>query len=54
MEINKDQEEFLRRWDKLDPIDDEEKSRNEQIEKIQNIRNPFVDFEGLADQISNF
>lgn len=54
MEINKDQEEFLRRWDKLDPIDDEERARNEQIEKIQKTRNPFVDFEGLADQVSNF
>ncbi len=52
--ISDNQEEFLRRWDKLDPIDDEEKNRNNSIEKIQKSRNPFVDFPDLADSIKNF
>lgn len=54
MPIDGEQEQFLRRWDKLDPIDDEERLRNDRIEKIQNVRNPFIDFENLADQVANF
>ncbi len=52
--IDQNQEEFLRRWDKLDPIDDEEKTRNNEIEKIQKSRNPFIDFPDLAESVSNF
>ncbi len=54
MAIDDKQEEFLRRWDKLDPIDDAEVSRNSEIEKLQKSRNPFVDYPNLADSISNF
>lgn len=52
--INDKEEEFLRRWDDLDPIDQEEMDRNNEIANIQTSRNPFIDFANLADQISNF
>ena len=52
--INDKEEEFLKRWDDLDPIDDEERARNDEIANIQMSRNPFIDFPNLADQISNF
>ena len=54
MPINDKEEEFLRRWNDLDPIDQEEVERNEAISKIQVSRNPFIDFPNLADQVSNF
>lgn len=34
---------LLVRWNELDPADEDEKLRNDQIEKIQGNRNPFVD-----------
>ena len=41
-------------WIDLDPIDQEEMERNNEIANIQTSRNPFIDFPNLADQISNF
>ena len=52
--ISQDQEEYLRRWNHLDPVDDEEIARNNAIEKIQGNRNPFIDHPEYADVISNF
>ena len=52
--INQSEEEFLKRWNDLDPVDAEELSRNDQIEKIQGDRNPFIDFPNLAHDIDNF
>jgi hypothetical protein len=52
--INDSEEEFLKRWDQLDPIDQDEIDRNNQIQKIQGNRNPFIDFPGLAQDIKNF
>lgn len=54
MPINDKEEEFLRRWNDLDPVDEEERERNSAIADIQRSRNPFIDFENLADQIANF
>ena len=34
---------LLVKWNNLDPVDDNEKKRNDTIEKIQGNRNPFVD-----------
>lgn len=54
MPIGDAQEEFLRRWNQLDPVDDEEMARNSAIEKLQGNRNPFIDRPELIEQISNF
>ena len=52
--INDAEEEFLKRWDEIDPIDQAERDRNDAIEKIQGNRNPFIDFPRLAHDIKNF
>ncbi|MEE8233859.1 MAG: endonuclease, partial [Gammaproteobacteria bacterium] len=39
-------------WNKEDPPSDQEKVRNDKIEKIQGRRNPYIDDPSLADQIS--
>ena len=54
IEINDEEEEFLRRWNHLDPVDEMEIARNNAIQKIQGNRNPFIDQPELADSISNF
>ncbi|TDP55400.1 endonuclease I [Bacteriovorax stolpii] len=54
MPIGDAQEEFLRRWNQLDPVDDAEMARNNAIEKLQGNRNPFIDHPELIDQISDF
>ncbi|MBC7713656.1 MAG: endonuclease [Rhizobacter sp.] len=52
--IDAAQEEFLRRWNDLDPVDDAERSRNDAIEKLQGNRNPFIDHPEYVDQIADF
>lgn len=44
----------LRRWHKLDPVDQAELERNDAIEKNQGNRNPFIDHPEYVDQISKF
>lgn len=51
--IDKNQEYFLRKWHKEDPADQEEIERNNQIEKFQGNRNPFVDQANLVDKIQD-
>lgn len=41
---------FLK-WNRMDPPDENEKRRNDLVEKFQNNRNPYVDNYQLADQI---
>lgn len=48
------EEQFLRRWNDLDPVDDAERDRNEQVYEAQQNRNPFVDFPQLANYINKF
>lgn len=48
------QEATLRKWNKEDPVDEEEVRRNDAILKIQGNRNPFVDYPELADRINKF
>ncbi len=43
--------ELLLKWNELDPVDDIEKTRNEEAFKIQHNRNPFIDHPEYADQI---
>lgn len=52
--IPKSEEEVLRRWNDLDPVDQEEMNRNDAILNAQGNRNPFVDYPQLINYISKF
>lgn len=52
--ISKKQETALRAWHVADPIDASEIAKHEIVAGHQNIRNPFVDFPQLVNQISDF
>ena len=54
MSIPSTQEEVLRRWHKLDPVDDFERERNNGIFQIQKVRNPFIDHPEWVAKIENF
>lgn len=54
MPIEAQEEALLKKWNKEDPVDADERARNEAIMKIQGNRNPFVDFPELVDQIADF
>ncbi|MBL6990369.1 MAG: endonuclease [Bacteriovoracaceae bacterium] len=54
MRIDKGQEEYLRKWHRDDPVDEEESIRNNAIMKIQGTRNPFIDIPELVDRVSDF
>lgn len=42
---------MLLEWNKMDPVDDLERTRNEEVFKIQGNRNPFIDDETYAEKI---
>lgn len=42
---------MLLEWNKSDPVDDVERTRNEEVFKIQGNRNPFIDDETYAEKI---
>jgi endonuclease I len=48
------QEQIFREWNKLDPVDKNERLRNDKIQKIQGNRNPFIDNEYLTEQVTQF
>lgn len=48
------QEETLRKWHELDPVDDAERERNEEIYKVQKNRNPFIDHPEWVAKITDF
>jgi hypothetical protein len=52
--IPKNEEDTLRRWNDLDPVDQEEIDQNEMIQQVQGNRNPFIDFPSLVHDISKF
>lgn len=54
MPIDARQEATLRQWHKDDPVDQADRERNEKVFKLQNNRNPFIDFPELVDSISDF
>lgn len=54
MPISPAQEEFLKRWNDLDPVDQAEMTRNSAIEKLQGNRNPFIDNPDYVDAIRDF
>ena len=43
--------ELLSEWNKMDPVDDIERNRNEEVYKIQHNRNPFIDHPEYIDAI---
>lgn len=51
--LDSEQEGFFRKWMTLDPVSDKEILRNDDIEAVQNNRNPFVDYPALIDMISD-
>jgi endonuclease I len=52
--ISKKEEDSLRKWHKLDPVDAAEIKRHEAIAKHQKVRNPFVDHPELVDRVIDF
>lgn len=43
MPISKKRQEMFKRWSKIDPVDNFERTRNEEIFKLTKTRNPFID-----------
>ncbi len=54
LKIEKFEEDVLRKWHKIDPVDDSEFDRMEEIFQFQHTRNPYIDHPELVDFISNF
>lgn len=54
MKISQEQENSLKAWHRLDPVDDAERSRNDAIFAKQKDRNPFVDHPELVELISDY
>ena len=54
MPIDDNQETYLRKWHKQDPIDQNEIDRNDKIKSFQNNSNPFIEKPELVEQIQNF
>lgn len=52
--IDRNQENYLRKWHYNDPVDQTEELRNEHIYDLQLNRNPFVDLPYLVGEIDNF
>jgi hypothetical protein len=52
--IPKEEEAFLRKWNEIDPVDQEEINRNETVYQTQRNRNPFIDYPNLVNQINKF
>jgi deoxyribonuclease I len=52
--IDSSQEQVLRQWHLLDPVDDKEIKRNLVIEKLQGNSNPFILRPELVERISDF
>jgi deoxyribonuclease-1 len=45
------QPQMFQQWNRLDPVDDEERARNSRIEALQGNRNRFIDDPNLADSL---
>ncbi len=54
LKIDSQEEKYLRQWNLSDPVDVNEKNKNDEIQKIQGNRNPFIDFPDLVDHIATF
>ncbi len=54
LSIDPVQEKYLREWHQLDPVDEFEEWRNDEIAKFQKTRNPYIDYQELVAQIDDF
>lgn len=54
MTIDQEEEQALREWNRLDPVDQDEATKNDRIFAAQGNRNPFVDHPEIVDKIANF
>ncbi len=54
MKISPPEETELREWNRQDPVDETEFNHNNEVEKLQGNRNPFVDFPTLVDHVQHF
>lgn len=54
LHIDDAQEEALREWHILDPVDEEEFLRNEEIKHIQGNTNPFIEHPEYVEQVFDF
>ncbi len=52
--LNKQHEEALRQFMLIDPVDDAERKRCDEIEKLQKNRNPFIDHPEFVNRIFSF
>ena len=54
MRIAAHEEFFLRQWNVIDPVDEEEMARNDGVEKLQGNRNPFIDDSALVELVEDY
>lgn len=54
LHIDPTQERALRKWHEQDPVTDQDRERNDEIEALQGNRNPFIDHPELAARISDY
>lgn len=52
--LSDDEEKTLRKWHKLDPVDEQERRRNEMIRDIQGNLNPFIEYPALVEKVKKF
>ena len=53
-DIGPDEEDALRRWNRIDPPDAREQARNDAVQALQGNRNPLIDCPSLVDRIDDF
>ncbi len=54
MKLSPNEEADLRQWDREDPVDEQEATQNDEIQRLQGNRNPFIDFPDLLARIDHF